>query len=640
MNLQQVLSVDFVPEIFKSYNKNILPLREKFFEGVDILSIRQLVDDLQYETCSYKTNFRWGQRYYNKNEEKFAWISSINGKIQTTFFDRRIYQPVTYQKQVFFDNKTIDEHCFSHLKHKRKIGFYYKLDPYNKSGYDNYKNGLYNVYFMNKKTYGLSQKSKTDVVWFDLDNHKADIQNQAIEKLKNLMEELEISLKDFLYIEANYFTGGIHCAIKLPFEVKNPEFFKNLEKTLGIECNFQTKLLRLPLSFEYLPLRRDINLENKREFTDNDFEKTYSETRKNMNFNTIKFQFDEFGKIIEKNKLHESFIRLRKELIKKEEEKKNKVKLYWSTPQQLFSRIKNTKIKNKELYTIRYEHRWDTFKKLIPYLKHAGKSLEEVYEILQLQNIDSKDMNNFDKLKKEIKTFYNNIKIAHEVKGVYQHNISNQSFLQDITKKFFDNEDFQRYLTERFIEKYVKVRNYKNNSVSKEKYNILLKQIPYFIKEIIGKMYYDVKNPKEFKNNKLNHYLGFQLSDNHLRKIQEQSIIDLKLEDNPLNRTSLQYLKKALLEVIGIEEIKNLNNNKKNWIKGSCKSFRIRSIYDIEEVLRHFYNSCFRDIVTKNFIINKKNLYTLYISLIDNYEIIALEDVLFIKSHIPIINDG
>ena len=249
-------------------------------------------------------------------------------------------------------------------------------------------------------------------------------------------------------------------------------------------------------------------------------------------------------------------------------------------------------------------------------------------------------MNNFDKLKKEIKTFYNNIKIAHEVKGVYQHNISNQSFLQDITKKFFDNEDFQRYLTERFIEKYVKVRNYKNNSVSKEKYNILLKQIPYFIKEIIGKMYYDVKNPKEFKNNKLNHYLGFQLSDNHLRKIQEQSIIDLKLEDNPLNRTSLQYLKKALLEVIGIEEIKNLNNNKKNWIKGSCKSFRIRSIYDIEEVLRHFYNSCFRDIVTKNFIINKKNLYTLYISLIDNYEIIALEDVLFIKSHIPIINDG
>ena len=642
---------------FGSFNKDIISLRSSFLNNCHISDIKNLISDLQYETQTSKPNFRWGQRYFNSSNQTLSWISSVDGKIKVSFFDRNNHTPISYDKKIYFNDTMIDEHCFSHNKTKRKIGFFYKLSDKEKLEFNNYSNALLNLYMVHKKTYGLAQKAETDVIWFDIDNHNKDMNcdlyqtNPAIDKLKTLMKILDISLKDFLYIEANILTGGIHCALKIPYLIKkDSNFFQKFEKELNefvsIECNFQSKLLRLPLSFEYLPLKRDINIDNIKQFSDEDFEESFSSMSKNMNYNPVNSNFilkyfakpktiDDVKKVKKELTNEEKLINLKKSILNKKIEQDN----YWATPQHLFVRNKTSIIKTKELYKINKEHRWETFKVLIPYLKVAGKSLDEVFEILKKQNIDSKDMKDFDSLKKDITTFYNNIKLAPKNFGIYQSYISNESLISEITKKFLDDPDIRTYLTDKFIENYVKVRNYKNQFVSEEKYEILKKQVPYFIKEIIGKMYYDVKNPKEFINQKLNHFKGFQLSYTHLEKIQNQSIIDLKLEESPLNKTSLQYLKKALLLTLDLEEIENNCKGKRNWIKGSCKSFRINSFNDIEEVLRHLYNRCFKDLVINNFI-KKQNIYTLYISLIENNDIINLDDVLFIKSHIPIINDS
>ena len=633
---------------FGIYNKDIISQRTLFFNNCQTSDLEQLISDLQYETSSLKKNFRWGQRYFNNSKEEFTWLSSINGTIKSSFFNKSTHEKVTYDKKVFYNINTLKEHILSHNGPKRKLSLFYNMADAQKKDLNNYSNALINLYMISKKTYGLSQKSESDVLWIDLDNHIKDvycdsiINNEAISKLKTLLELFNISLKDFLYIEANVFTGGIHCALKLPFKVdKNSNFYQEFERELNkyvtAECNFQTKLLRLPLSFEYLPLKRNLDLEKIASFSKEHFIESFDETLKCMNYNPINIDIFLKTNIIDISDNERKLIKIRQKLL----QEKNNIKDYWNTPKTLFIRANNNKIiKTKELYKIKEGHRWDTFKVLIPYLKMAGKSYEEILNILQIQNINSKDMKEFDKLKKEIKSFYDNIRIKSKSFGIYQTYISNESFLSDITKEFFNDEDFQRYLTDRFIKNYVKVRNYKNNFVSEEKYQILLKQIPYMIKEIIGKMYYDINNPKQFINKKLNHYNGFQLSYKHLEKIQEQSIKDLNLKDNPLNKTSLQYLKKALLLTLDIEEIENTNKGKRNWIKGSCKSFRINSINDIENILKHFYNSCFRDIVTNNFIIKNKKIYTLYISLIDNNGFINYEDEIYIKNHIPIINDS
>ena len=265
-----------------------------------------------------------------------------------------------------------------------------------------------------------------------------------------------------------------------------------------------------------------------------------------------------------------------------------------------------------------------------------GYSLENVLKTLQELNIDSKDMNHFDKLIPDITKFYykckKNLKITP--KGIYQKYISNKDNLSKITLDFFDNEDFKRFLIQKFIKNYIEVRNYHNHNISEEKLKIFELEIPYMVKEIIGKMYYHINHRKHFKKESMEVYNGFQLSVKELELIQEQCIKDLHLEDCLYNKTNIQYLKKALLKTLDIEEIKVYKHHR-NWINGSCKSFRINSENDVRNVLIHLYNSCFNNIVNKNFILNSNNIYILYISLIDNWDIWNKDEIDFILKNIP-----
>ena len=149
-------------------------------------------------------------------------------------------------------------------------------------------------------------------------------------------------------------------------------------------------------------------------------------------------------------------------------------------------------------------------------------------------------------------------------------------------------------------------------------------------------MFYEINANKEFINEEFNAVLGFQISDTYLKALQEQSISDLELS-GALAKTSLQYLKKALIKALSLTEIK-YKNRTRNWMLGSCKSFRIKNTNDLYNLLNHLFRSCFNNIYNKEFRINKSelnNLLILYIQLVEKYDIVQYDEVNFIIEAIP-----
>ena len=76
-------------------------------------------------------------------------------------------------------------------------------------------------------------------------------------------------------------------------------------------------------------------------------------------------------------------------------------------------------------------------------------------------------------------------------------------------------QQFKEQITNRFVYHYINERrkhddNFK--SLSLEKVKVLKKVLPTIFKEIIGKMYFDVNNEKQFIDG-INEELGFQLPD-------------------------------------------------------------------------------------------------------------------------------
>lgn len=281
--------------------------------------------------------------------------------------------------------------------------------------------------------------------------------------------------------------------------------------------------------------------------------------------------------------------------------------------------------------------------KIVPYCKLQGMSLDETVNTIFDNNIDSKDLLKWsrEKLKKNIEKFFNKCpeQAFTTIKNYNKSFISNLEKLPTITQDFLNNKTFNEWFTNRFIKFYMEERNKHNNSFnsfSTEKIEILNKQIPYFLKEIIGKMFYEINTNKEFINEEFNAVLGFQISDTYLKALQEQSISDLGLS-GALAKTSLQYLKKALIKALSLTEIK-YKNRTRNWMLGSCKSFRIKNTNDLYNLLNHLFRSCFNNIFNKEFRLNKSELnilLILYIQLVEKYDIVQYDEVNFIIEAIP-----
>lgn len=611
------------------FNKDLIAHKSNFFKDYQGFPFISLLNALSYNTDFNTKNYRWGKRYFNMNNKDFCWITSNeNKKINKSFWNTDTFSYVSKEINAYFTNVNIKEHFLSCFKPHRKIKFFYKLSKNEQNELKNYSTSLQNLYMVSDKTYGSSQQIGTDILLIDIDNYE---DRHALETLNMFLDFVNLKINDLIFIEQNAFTGGIHTALKLPQVISNINFYPTLMKELQkndirIECNFINTILRFPLSFEYVAIQKDERILNYDEFIPTQFwENTFADYINNLNDN-----------VCNSNYLNDLILKTHNL------QPVNIWENYWKTKKNLFKKNQSI-VFNNEIYKIEKGKRYETMSKIVPYCKLQGMSLDETVNTIFDNNIDSKDLLKWsrEKLKKNIEKFFNKCpeQAFTTIKNYNKSFISNLEKIPTITQDFLNNKTFNEWFTNRFIKFYMEERNKHNNSFnsfSTEKIEILNKQIPYFLKEIIGKMFYEINANKEFINEEFNAVLGFQISDTYLKALQEQSISDLGLS-GALAKTSLQYLKKALIKALSLTEIK-YKNRTRNWMLGSCKSFRIKNTNDLYNLLNHLFRSCFNNIFNKEFITNKSelnNLLILYIQLVEKYDIVQYDEVNFIIEAIP-----
>lgn len=611
------------------FNKDLIAHKSNFFKDYQGFPFISLLNALSYNTDFNTKNYRWGKRYFNMDNKDFYWITSNeNKKINKSFWNKDTFSYVSKEINAYFTDVNIKEHFLSCFKPHRKINFFYKLSKNEQNELKNYSISLQNLYMVSDKTYGSSQQIGTDILLIDIDNYE---DRHALETLNMFLDFVNLKINDLIFIEQNAFTGGIHTALKLPQVISNINFYPTLMKELQkndirIECNFINTILRFPLSFEYVAIQKDERILNYDEFIPTQFwENTFADYLNNLNDN-----------VCNSNYLNDLILKTHNL------QPVNIWENYWKTKKNLFKKNQSI-VFNNEIYKIEKGKRYESMSKIIPYCKLQGMSLDETVNTIFDNNIDSKDLLKWsrEKLKKNIEKFFNKCpeQAFTTIKNYNKSFISNLEKLPTITQDFLNNKTFNEWFTNRFIKFYMEERNKHNNSFnsfSTEKIEILNKQIPYFLKEIIGKMFYEINANKEFINEEFNAVLGFQISDTYLKALQEQSISDLELS-GALAKTSLQYLKKALIKALSLTEIK-YKNRTRNWMLGSCKSFRIKNTNDLYNLLNHLFRSCFNNIYNKEFRINKSelnNLLILYIQLVKKYDIVQYDEVNFIIEAIP-----
>lgn len=611
------------------FNKDLIAHKSNFFKDYQGFPFISLLNALSYNTDFNTKNYRWGKRYFNMDNKDFCWITSNeNKKINKSFWNKDTFSYVSKEINAYFTDVNIKEHFLSCFKPHRKINFFYKLSKNEQNELKNYSTSLQNLYMVSDKTYGSSQQIGTDILLIDIDNYE---DRHALETLNMFLDFVNLKINDLIFIEQNAFTGGIHTALKLPQVISNINFYPTLMKELQkndirIECNFINTILRFPLSFEYVAIQKDERILNYDEFIPTQFwENTFADYLNNLNDN-----------VCNSNYLNDLILKTHNL------QPVNIWENYWKTKKNLFKKNQSI-VFNNEIYKIEKGKRYESMSKIVPYCKLQGMSLDETVNTIFDNNIDSKDLLKWsrEKLKKNIEKFFNKCpeQAFTTIKNYNKSFISNLEKLPTITQDFLNNKTFNEWFTNRFIKFYMEERNKHNNSFnsfSTEKTEILNKQIPYFLKEIIGKMFYEINANKEFINEEFNAVLGFQISDTYLKALQEQSISDLGLS-GALAKTSLQYLKKALIKALSLTEIK-YKNRTRNWMLGSCKSFRIKNTNDLYNLLNHLFRSCFNNIYNKEFRISKSelnNLLILYIQLVEKYDIVQYDEVNFIIEAIP-----
>lgn len=585
------------------FNKVLVPHKRAFFDKCQGLSFYNLLKSFSFNIDNNNNTFRWGKRYFSLQDKKFTWVTSNDGTMTTLVWDNINHRRVTKSIKAFFSNKMLKDHFLGCFSQNRKAKFYYKLNDFNKFTLEEYNNALININKVDGKTYGGSQLPHSNILLLDIDNYEDD---KALKKLKDFLNHFNLKVKDLIFIEQNYFTGGIHCALVLPKPIENEDSYKNLENycknnVCKIECDFINGILRFPLSYEYVALKHDENILNYDEFVpQNYWEESFSSYFNNLNWNPI----DSKKLINALNNIKEIQLVSKQELLLKTKEQKNK---YWNTKKHIIRKIgKDSPIvlKTNKFHKITCGNRFKTMSKLIPYCKSLGYSLSEVVDIIYSVNEGSKDLGRWSssQLSSNISSFYHNCK-TFDIKPLKLNEyIKNTNQIPDITLKFLNDTNVQNYLLIKFITNYIKERKKHNeffDHLSNEKIDILKKILPIMFIEIFGKMFYDINNPKEFIGN-INEELGFQLPDCLIKHIQEYAIKATGI-DSPIAKTSLQYLKKAIIATLGLQEI-SYKNSKRNWQIGSCKSFRIQSINDINVLLNHLYNSVYNNVVIKDYL--------------------------------------
>ena len=591
------------------YNKDLLPHKQIFWQDCSTLHLKNFLEKLSFNLDETTDNFRFGKRYFSTQSQKFTWISSSDNKtIPKFYWDRNEHMRKSYDYKVRFTNDMIHDHFFSCFSTKRKIGFYYKSTD--KSELDEYENAMFNMYKISGNTYGSSQKRNSNILLIDIDNYD---DNHALSTLKLFLEYLNITVLDLLFLEQNAFTGGIHTALVLPHDINNEDFYPFLMEVMSnlgirIECNFIHTILRFPLSYEYVAIKHTNDIFKYEEFIPTDlWEPTFKEFLLNLNTN-----------VCPSNVLNDLILEFYG--IKNDKESINVYKNYWKIKKNIIE-IDNKKPKtfsrdNIIWHKIREGNRWDVMKKMIPYAKAWGFDLNDIIEIIRKNTESSKDLRRWSdcSLYHNISKFYSKCNLFFNASlNDTPSFISNVNNIPQETLSFLRSDETKQFFIKRFVMFYNKLREKEDsyNQLSKEKIEILSQLLPEYFTELFGLMFFSLTRKKTFTDG-INEELGFQLPDIVIERLQNHYIEKLGI-DSPIAKTSCQYLKKALLLTLGLEEIK-YHRRKRNWMKGSCKSYRANSLNEINNILVHIYNSInSKDVINQfidniNIIINGHNI--------------------------------
>lgn len=597
------------------YDKPLVPHKRAFFKDCQGLSLCfiELLKMFSFNLDCNSPTYRWGKRYYDNETKSFQWVTSNKGKISRLIKDKDTGNLKRIDSKVRFTEKDIENHFLGCFGINRKPNFYYKSSDLDKIVYDKYPNALANIFKMDGKIFGASQYLNSDILLIDIDNYFTE---KAIDKLKFFLNHCNLKISDLLFIEQNALKGGIHCALKLPEKITDPEIYKNIMNyftNIGcrIECSFINNILRFPLSWEYVAIKHNENILNTDEFISQEYwEDTFEHYLNNLNWKPCNSKV--LMDIIHNNP--------------KELKTVSKYNNYWKQEKHIIKRVNERgpiTPKFKKFYKITAGNRYNTLSKLIPYCKLLGYDLDQTINIIYSVNESSKDLGRWsrERLYNNIKSFYNKCQPSLDLDFKPTDYIPSIHNIPTQVLEMLKDENIMNKLVNDFIREYIKARNHHNENfdhISQEKIDIWRKILPIMFIEMIGKMYYEINNPKEFTNGSKED-LGFQLPDCVLKALQSYAIRLCKI-DSPIAKTSLQYLKKALMNTLRLKEIQ-YKNRKRNWQLGSCKSFNIKSLNDLNNLLNHLYNSVYKDIVINDFIHNKNNIIStiiLYILLQQN----------------------
>lgn len=566
------MSVQF-EKLLIDFNKDIRDIKTDVCKTLCVEHYRELLKTLDFNINSNSDKFRWAQRYFNHESERMSWRTVAPGELKKTIrYNSKEQKAFVSYDTPYYSNKDLQNHFGSILGNRIKLK--HEIP-------DGYEVASVNIQKVNNKTYGAVQNRNSDVLWLDIDNRNDHI---AVEELKKFLNHFNISLKSIYYMEQNIFTGGIHAFVGLDTTVSDSSFYSDLElylkrHNIHIECNFTNKVLRLPMSYEYMPIKITDNLKLGKEYiAKSNYPKTAKEVILNELF--IPVHFEETFKRVLENDVEIVF----------ETEKVNKYENYWNTPRCLFKRDRNSNIKSLSILPITKGNRFEITKKLVPFLKSQGYSVEDTAKIIKEHNYDSKDLSEWtiEQVINNITSFYNKCPTS-SYKKIKSNNcpfISNEKYLSDDMNSLLSNQMFMNILSVRLSTNYLTVRN-KSNSHQKKmtdnKLSILKQQMPYILKEVIGKMIYDIQTNKTFIDNKLQHLNGFQISDTFVIRMLKDINNKLGLNGR-LSNYNIQYFKKALIMTLGLKEV--ITNTKRKWVKGSCISYIIKSIKDVINLIK------------------------------------------------------
>lgn len=453
-------------------------------------------------------------------------------------------------------------------------------------------------------TTGLRRKTNSEILAIDIDKSVATRigVSSTFLVLDKIVKLLKVSYKDFMLIEYNrLFDGGLHCYIKAPYELTDDEL-KRLEQYIGgkigerVEFSFTKRILRLPFSYEYWPVKLDkmndlIKLVNVVDFIPDDY--FYSSFTSAMN--SIKVRSN---KMINcdffKNHLYRADEAVKESLQTKVHEKSSKL-VYMIREKPKFDLDKF-----KKQYTIKTGTSWEETKKLVPYLVSRCVSFDSLISFLQTVGKETKRYSQMSETtKKALKRFYDKCKktakvskfnalITNDIDGY----ISNENYLTQKEVDLFHTSEIGTYLYDKLqhvIEALIDSccpSSLKETCIAlrKEKYkNELIEELPLFAIEFLGKYrWMKVHGVKPLVYKSHPEFDGLQMPIELMDKISEYVI----KKTNPLyHKFNSKQFRVVLLMTFGLEMKQNLKMPKlKPYQSGMC-AFWGNSFADVFEPL-------------------------------------------------------